>query len=83
MEMIKEMPFPLVPIEFQKKYGQISTLEEWGVWADETFFLGGMEKNRILEIFKPHMFFDDQMSHLQPSAGNLPMVHVPFGVANR
>lgn len=61
----------------------ITTLEEWGVWADETFFLGGMEKKRILGIFKPHLFFDDQKSHLKPSADNLAMVHVPFGVANK
>ncbi len=61
----------------------VTTLEEWGVWADETFFLGGMEKKRILGIFKPHLFFDDQITHLQPSAENLAMVHVPFGVANK
>jgi len=29
------------------------------------------------------VFFDDQRSHLQSPAGDLPMVHVPFGVANR
>lgn len=61
----------------------VTTLEKWGVWPDETFFLGGMEKNRILSVFKPHIFFDDQRAHLKQSAGNIPMVHVPFGVANR
>lgn len=61
----------------------ITTLESWGVWADETFFLGGMEKNRILGVLKPHMFFDDQQTHLVPSGDNIPMVHIPFGVANR
>ena len=60
----------------------ITTLEKWGVEADSTFFLGGMEKNRILSVLKPHMFFDDQLSHLKPSADNIPMVHIPFGVAN-
>lgn len=60
----------------------ITTLESWGVEANETFFLGGMDKARILQIFKPHIFFDDQLSHLQRSADNIPMVHVPFGVAN-
>ncbi|MFG1490822.1 5'-nucleotidase, partial [Oceanospirillum sp. HFRX-1_2] len=54
--------------------------ESWGVSANETFFLGGMDKRRILDIFKPHLFFDDQTSHL--NARNLAMVHVPFGVAN-
>ena len=61
----------------------VTTLKSWGVSANETFFLGGMEKARVLSIFKPHMFFDDQLSHLKSPAGNIPMVHVPFGIANR
>jgi 5'-nucleotidase len=60
----------------------ITTLEEWGVSSNETFFLGGMKKERILTVLKPHMFFDDQKSHLQSEAGDIPMVHIPFGVAN-
>jgi len=44
--------------------------------------LGGMKKDRILKVLKPHMFFDDQQSHLQSDAGGIPMVHIPFGVAN-
>lgn len=60
----------------------VTTLKSWGVAADETFFLGGMEKSRVLEIFKPHIFFDDQLSHLKSVGGNIPMVHVPFGIAN-
>ena len=61
----------------------VTTLKNWGVSPDESFFLGGMEKDRVLSILKPHMFFDDQRSHLMSAAGDLPMVHVPFGVANR
>jgi len=61
----------------------VTTLKSWGVSADETFFLGGMEKSRVLSVLKPHIFFDDQMSHLQSPAGNIPMVHVPFGIANK
>ena len=60
----------------------VTTLKTWGVSADESFFLGGMEKSRILTILKPHMFFDDQRSHLQSPAGDIPMVHIPFGIAN-
>ncbi|WP_394133081.1 5'-nucleotidase [Marinobacter nauticus] len=60
----------------------ITTLEHWGVDANEVFFLGGMKKDRILSVLKPHMFFDDQRSHLESEAGNVPMVHIPFGVAN-
>jgi 5'-nucleotidase len=61
----------------------VTTLKSWGVSPNETFFLGGMEKARVLGIFRPHMFFDDQLSHLKSPAGNIPMVHIPFGVANR
>lgn len=59
----------------------ITTLESWGVSANETFFLGGMSKDRILSTLKPHMFFDDQKTHLK--SDNIPMVHIPFGIANK
>jgi len=61
----------------------VTTLKSWGVSPDESFFLGGMQKSRILTILKPHMFFDDQRSHLESPAENIPMVHIPFGIANR
>ena len=61
----------------------VTTLKNWGVSPDESFFLGGMEKARILNVLKPHMYFDDQLSHLQSAAGDIPMVHIPFGIANR
>ncbi|WP_296031121.1 5'-nucleotidase [uncultured Alcanivorax sp.] len=61
----------------------ITTLEHWGVNPNETFFLGGMKKSRVLEILKPHMFFDDQKSHLESSGEDIPMVHIPFGIANK
>jgi 5'-nucleotidase len=32
----------------------ITTLEDWGVSANEVFFLGGMDKERILSRLKPH-----------------------------
>jgi len=61
----------------------ITTLEDWGVSANEVFFLGGLKKERILSTLKPHMFFDDQRSHLESEAGDIPMVHIPFGIANQ
>lgn len=62
----------------------VTTLKSWGVSASETFFLGGMDKSRVLSVFKPHIFFDDQLTHLKSSpGGTIPMVHVPFGIANR
>ncbi|MDR0933801.1 MAG: 5'-nucleotidase [Burkholderiaceae bacterium] len=61
----------------------VTTLKSWGVSVDEAFFLGGMEKARILNALKPHIFFDDQRGHLKPGADNVSMVHVPFGVTNK
>ncbi len=61
----------------------VTTLEKWGVSPDEIFFLGGMEKHRVLSVLKPHIYFDDQISHLTSPARNIPMVHVPFGIANK
>ncbi len=46
----------------------IKTLRDWGVYVDEAFFLGGIEKSKILESFKAHIFFDDQDVHLQTSS---------------
>jgi 5'-nucleotidase len=59
----------------------INTLKSWGVSVDQAFFLGGDKKSNILNILKPHIFFDDQMTHLT-DVENLAMVHIPFGVAN-
>lgn len=60
----------------------VMTLRSWGIEVDETFFLGGMDKGRILTEFKPHLFFDDQMTHVGPVSGTVPSVHVPFGKLN-
>ena len=46
------------------------------------FFLGGVEKARVLRVLKPHIFFDDQLGHLEGAADEIPSVHVPFGVVN-
>ncbi|WP_373033856.1 5'-nucleotidase [Sulfurovum sp.] len=46
----------------------IKTLRHWGVYVDEVFFLGGIEKSNILKAFKAHIFFDDQDDHLQTSS---------------
>jgi 5'-nucleotidase len=61
----------------------INTLKEWDVEVDEMFLLGGIEKKRILNIMKPHLFFDDQLTHLDPKLENIPLVHIPFGITNK
>ena len=61
----------------------INTLTHWDVNVDEMFFLGGIEKRRILEILKPHLFIDDQINHLDKSLIDIPLVHIPFGFINK
>jgi 5'-nucleotidase len=46
----------------------IKTLRHWGVYVDEAFFLGGIEKSNILKSFKAHIFFDDQDVHLRSTS---------------
>lgn len=61
----------------------INTLKDWDVEVDEMFLLGGIEKKRILNVMKPHLFFDDQLTHLDPKLENIPLVHIPFGITNK
>jgi 5'-nucleotidase len=58
----------------------IESLKAWGVTVNDGFFLGGIDKAPILETLRPHIYFDDQLAHL--TAGNVPCVHIPFGVRN-
>lgn len=60
----------------------INTLNKWGVAVDEMFLMGGVDKSRILNIIKPHIYFDDQLVHLDSEASKIPLVHIPFGIAN-
>ena len=61
----------------------LNTLKSWGVMVNDAFFLGGIEKRKVLEVLRPHIFFDDQSGHLQKSSTVVPSVHIPFGVTNR
>lgn len=60
----------------------IKTLKARGLRVNDAFFLGGWEKAAVLAILKPHIFFDDQMSHLEGTKSVVPCVHVPFGIKN-
>ncbi len=55
----------------------IRTLRTWNVRIDETFFLGGVPKHKILESFSPHIFFDDQHLHCEGAAPVVPTARVP------
>jgi 5'-nucleotidase len=61
----------------------LKTLKSWGVMANDAFFLGGIEKGKVLAILKPHIFFDDQSGHLKSASAVVPSVHIPFGVTNQ
>lgn len=56
----------------------IKTLRSWNVYIDQAFFLGGLEKSRFLKAFKPHIFFDDQDSHLDPASTEVPSAKVLY-----
>ncbi|MDI9244248.1 5'-nucleotidase [Marinobacter sp. CHS3-4] len=56
----------------------IKTLRHWGVYVDEIFFLGGLDKSKIIKAFKAHIFFDDQDVHLESAAKYTPSGKVPY-----
>ena len=56
----------------------VKTLRQWGVYVNEIFFLGGVEKARVLKAFRPHIFFDDQEVHLESAARVVPSGRVPY-----
>jgi 5'-nucleotidase len=60
----------------------LNTLKSWGVMANDAFFLGGIEKGKVLGVLRPHIFFDDQSGHLESAAKVVPSVHIPFGITN-
>lgn len=60
----------------------ITTLKTLGMSAAELFLLDGLPKSNILAALKPHIFFDDQLTHLEKTATTVPSVLVPFGITN-
>lgn len=61
----------------------LKTLEAWDIQIDEIFYMGGVNKANILKVFNPHIFFDDQIAHIDSTKDVSPSVHVPFGISNR
>lgn len=43
----------------------LNTLKTWGVEISEAYFLSGSSKGPVLELIRPHIFFDDQLRHVQ------------------
>lgn len=60
----------------------VRSLKDWGVAVNDAFFLGGIDKSTIMEVLKPHIFFDDQVGHLTGTSRSTPSVHIPFGKLN-
>jgi 5'-nucleotidase len=60
----------------------IRTLRTWNVRIDETFFLGGVSKDKILAAFSPHIFFDDQHQHCDAASKLVPTARVPYKDGN-
>ena len=60
----------------------INTLRTWGVEVDDMFFLAGADKGNVVEVLRPHIYFDDQTSHLTSTRRFAPSVHIPFGIRN-
>jgi len=56
----------------------VKTLRDWGVYVDMAFFLGGLQKSNFLKPFRPHIFFDDQDSHLDPASVVVPCAKVLY-----
>jgi 5'-nucleotidase len=56
----------------------IRTLRAWNVRIDEVFFLGGIEKSKVLEAFNANIFFDDQTVHTDPASKLVPSARVPY-----
>ncbi|XP_006880784.1 PREDICTED: cytosolic 5'-nucleotidase 1B [Elephantulus edwardii] len=60
----------------------LKTLRRWGLEIDEALFLAGAPKGPILAKIRPHIFFDDQMFHIEGAQklGNVSH-RVPYGVS--
>ena len=57
-------------------YRVVNTLRSWGVNVDETYFLGGVDKADALAAFGAHIFFDDQLAHVESAAQKVPAAQV-------
>lgn len=60
----------------------ITSLKSFGMSAAELFLMDGLPKKRVLDILKPHIYFDDQLKHVESTSATVPSVLVPFGINN-
>jgi 5'-nucleotidase len=57
----------------------IKTLRDWKIRIDESVFLGGIDKADVLAAMRPHIYFDDQLTHLERAREIIPAAHVLGG----
>jgi 5'-nucleotidase len=60
----------------------VKTLRSWGIYLNESLFLGGMRKAEFLRAYNADVFFDDQAEHCQLASDVVATGHVPHGVIN-
>uniref|UniRef100_A0A8C6TUQ0 5'-nucleotidase, cytosolic IB b n=1 Tax=Neogobius melanostomus TaxID=47308 RepID=A0A8C6TUQ0_9GOBI len=62
----------------------LKTLRSWGLEIDEALFLAGAPKGPLLQKIKPHIYFDDQMFHIEGARemGTI-SAHVPYGIGQK
>ena len=62
----------------------LKTLRSWGLEIDEALFLAGAPKGPLLQKIKPHIYFDDQMFHIEGAKemGTI-SAHVPYGIGQK
>uniref|UniRef100_A0A3P8UV21 5'-nucleotidase, cytosolic IB b n=1 Tax=Cynoglossus semilaevis TaxID=244447 RepID=A0A3P8UV21_CYNSE len=62
----------------------LKTLRSWGLVIDEALFLAGAPKGPLLQKIHPHIYFDDQMFHIE-GAKELGTIsaHVPYGIGQK
>ncbi|KAM6992019.1 cytosolic 5'-nucleotidase 1A [Tautogolabrus adspersus] len=62
----------------------LKTLRSWGLEIDEALFLAGAPKGPLLQKIKPHIYFDDQMFHIE-GANEMGTIsaHVPYGIGQK
>ncbi|XP_062379237.1 cytosolic 5'-nucleotidase 1A-like [Sardina pilchardus] len=62
----------------------LKTFRCWGLEVDEALFLAGAPKGPLLQKIRPHIFFDDQMFHIE-GAQELGTIaaHVPYGIGQK
>ncbi|KAK2826240.1 hypothetical protein Q5P01_020454 [Channa striata] len=60
-------------------YRVLNTLKTWGLEINHAYFLNGYPKGPLLEMISPHIFFDDQMKHVEGAQGKgILACHVPY-----